>query len=129
MTPPTTKPTAAPMREPRLRELTPKLTFVASGDATTFSDMVASPVFRRGAEAALAQFALDSATAANYETAARMHWESCGAKRFLAALLNLAEPVIESAPKPPENLAWGTAPIAPPAAPVLFRKRQQPPQP
>lgn len=126
MTPPTTKPTAPPAREPRLRELTPKLTFVASADATTYADLVANPVFRRGAEAALAQFAIDSATAANYETAARMHWETCGAKRFLAALLNLAEPVIESAVAPPSNLAWGTAPVAPPPAPVLFRKR--PPQ-
>lgn len=112
-----------------MRELAPKAAFVASPEAASYADMVSSPVFRRGAEAALAQFLLDVATAANYETAARMHWEVCGAKRFLHALLNLAEPVIESAPRPTANLQWAAEPAAPPAAPVLFRKRQQPPQP
>lgn len=128
MTPPVAQPTAAPQREPRLRELSPKSMFIASADASAFADLVASPVFRRGAEAALAQFALDNATAANFETAARSHWEECGAKRFLNALLNLAEPVIEHAPQPPANLVWQTPTEAVPP-PRLFQKRQQPPQP
>jgi hypothetical protein len=81
--------------------LSPKQRFQQTPDAKTHADLAVSNSFQNAVTAALAQLVMDMPGGGNPAQSWDAHNQVVGARKFIDALLNLAEP---PTPAPPKTL-------------------------
>ncbi len=69
-----------------------------------WADIVDSPIFREAVMATQYEFAMNRGNAPDMATAAAMHWQMEGVKKFLGILMTLADPAAKPSTRGEPNL-------------------------